>query len=363
MSPKKEQGLWLCNERNAITHSESQLAEGNCSITRKGLIIMQKVRVFLNTRASQGQSRDWESLIRRQLFRSDLDFITPCDEDELRSEITRATADKVDVIISVGGDGTFHTLIQQLAEQESRFLVLPAGTANDLARELGIHNRVQQALEYVRLDEWKAIDLITVNGTHMATNGGIGIISDVASSINRWRRSVPGFQSLMSNIGHPMYTLILGLKLLGSPQKKYRLRLSCEEFSGELESPLLMINNQPSVAGSFKIAPDTRNDDGKFNVSIFTHHHLCQLLTGLYRVRQHIPPANDPRMRSFETDHLQIELLGDTDQNMAFYGDGELLTSARRLEIGIKPRSLRVYSHQLPCLSAFDTPSRLEARS
>jgi diacylglycerol kinase (ATP) len=321
---------------------------------------MQKVRVFLNTRASQGQSRDWQSLIQRQLFRSELDFIAPRDEHELRAEINRATADKVDVIVSVGGDGTFHTLIQQLAEPETRFLVLPAGTANDLARELGIHNRIKEALEFVRLDEWKAIDLITVNGTHMATNGGIGIIGDVAESINQWRRSIPGFQSLMSNIGHPMYTLILGLKLLGAPQKKYRLRITSPDYHGELESPLLMINNQPSVAGSFKIAPETKNDDGKFNVSIFTHHHLCQLLTGIYRVRQHIPPANDPRMLSFETDHMEIELLGNTDQKMAFYGDGELLTSARRLEIGIKPQSLRVYSHQLSCLNAFEASKRLE---
>jgi diacylglycerol kinase (ATP) len=321
---------------------------------------MQKVRVFLNTRASQGQSRDWQSLIRSQLFRSELDFISPRDENELRAEIRRATADKVDVIVSVGGDGTFHTLIQQLAEQESRFLVLPAGTANDLARELGIHDRIKEALEFVRLDEWKAIDLITVNGTHMATNGGIGIIGDVAESINQWRRSIPGFQALMSNIGHPMYTLILGLKLLGSPQKKYRIRLKSAEFSGELESPLLMINNQPSVAGSFRIAPDTRNDDGKFNVSVFTHHHLCQLLTGIYRVRQHIPPANDPRMLSFETDHLSIELLDAPDQKMAFYGDGELLTSARSLEIGIRPQSLRVYSHQLSCLNAFESKRQME---
>jgi diacylglycerol kinase family enzyme len=167
----------------------------------------------------------------------------------------------------------------------------------------------------------------------------------------------------MSNIGHPMYTLILGLKLLGAPQKKYRLRITSPDYRGELESPLLMINNQPSVAGSFKIAPETKNDDGKFNVSIFTHHHLCQLLTGIYRVRQHIPPTNDPRMLSFETDRLEIELLGNTDQKMAFYGDGELLTSARRLEIGIKPQSLRVYSHQLSCLNAFEASKRLEVPS
>jgi diacylglycerol kinase family enzyme len=197
----------------------------------------------------------------------------------------------------------------------------------------------------------------------MATNGGIGIIGDVAESINQWRRSIPGFQSLMSNIGHPMYTLILGLKLLGAPQKKYRLRITSPDYRGELESPLLMINNQPSVAGSFKIAPETKNDDGKFNVSIFTHHHLCQLLTGIYRVRQHIPPTNDPRMLSFETDRLEIEMIGNTDQKMAFYGDGELLTSARRLEIGIKPQSLRVYSHQLSCLNAFEASKRLEVPS
>ncbi|MCX6130005.1 MAG: diacylglycerol kinase family protein [Proteobacteria bacterium] len=321
---------------------------------------MQKIRIFLNSKASQGQSRDWQSLIHRQLFRSNLDFIAPSNTDQLREEIKRATDDQVDVIISVGGDGTFHTLIQNLAEQKTRFLVLPAGTANDLARELGSHGRVQEALDYVRRDAWKLIDLITVNGAHMASNGGIGVISDVAGSINNWRQSLPGFKQLMTSVGHPMYSLILGLKVLTRQHRNYHLRLSSPDFCGDVHTPLLMVNNQPSIAGSFQIAPHTRNDDGRFNVTVHTHQDLCQLLASFYRTRQHIPPENDPKILSFETDRLSIEVL-DEDSSLAFYGDGEPLASGRQLEIGIKPRSLRVYTDHLPSFENFYRPFMAEA--
>jgi diacylglycerol kinase family enzyme len=193
-----------------------------------------------------------------------------------------------------------------------------------------------------------------VNGAHMATNGGLGVISDVARSINTWRKDVPGFKHLMTKLGHPMYSLILGLKVLTRQHSNYHLRLESPDFCGEVHTPLLMINNQPSIAGSFTIAPHTRNDDGRFNVTVHTHEHLCQLMTSIYRVRQHVPPENDPQILSFETDRLTIELLGG-DTDLAFYGDGEPLASGTKLEIGIKPRSLRVYSDHLP---SFDSLHR-----
>jgi diacylglycerol kinase (ATP) len=308
---------------------------------------MQKVRVFLNHRASHGQDQKWEELIERHLFRSRLEFIHPSDLDELKAEIDRAIADQVDVVISVGGDGTFHTLIQRLAHQQTRFLVLPAGTANDLARELGMNKRLNRALECVRRDEWKAIDLITVNGSCLATNGGVGLVGDVAMKINTLRGQIPGFRSLMAGLKHQIYSLALGVEVLRHRTQYVPVRIQAKEFSAELETPLLMINNQPTIAGSFLIAPETRNDDGRFNVTIFTHKHFYDLVTALYRVRRQVPPANDPQIISFETDRVTIEHLAKGRPPLAFLGDGELLDHSSHFEIGIQPSILRVYSPTL----------------
>ncbi len=311
------------------------------------VVAMQKIRVFLNPKAAQSNAIRWEELIRKQLFRSELDFVLPRNTIELHEAIQQVISDKVDVVISVGGDGTFHTLIQKLAPYPIRFLVLPAGTANDLASELGLNRRLQSCLETLRRDEWKNIDLITINGIYMASNGGIGLVSDVANHINSLRERFPLFKSAMAGLKHQVYGLMVGYELISKKQEMYRLRVKAEGFDQILETPLLMINNQPIIAGNFLIAPDTHNSDGRFNVTIFTHKNFTDLVAAIYRVRCHIPPENDPHIISFETNHVVVERLDQPEAPLSFIGDGELLASARTLDIAIAPSQLKVYSHSL----------------
>ncbi len=307
--------------------------------------LMQKIRVFLNRKASQASSIEWEKLIRSQLFRSEIDFVSPQSSSELHAAIQQAVIDKIDVVISVGGDGTFHTLIQELADKPIRFLVLPAGTANDLARELGLNRRLHRSLEAVRRDEWKSIDLITVNGRYMASNGGIGLVSDVANHINELRDRFPVFKNMMAGLKHQVYGLMVGFELLAHKQEKMRLRIQSDGFDQVLDTPLLMVNNQPVIAGNFHIAPETKNADGTFNVTIFTHKHFADLVAAIYRVRCQIPPHNDPHVISFETNKLRIERLDEPQNPLTFIGDGEVLASSQVIEIGIKPSILKVFAH------------------
>jgi diacylglycerol kinase family enzyme len=109
-----------------------------------------------------------------------------------------------------------------------------------------------------------------------------------------------------------------------------------------------MVNNQPVIAGNFLIAPETKNSDGTFNVTIFTHKHFADLVAAIYRVRCHIPPHNDPHVISFETSRLRIERMDDPSRPLTFIGDGEVLASSNVLEIGIKPSLLRVFAKETP---------------
>jgi diacylglycerol kinase (ATP) len=312
---------------------------------------MQKVLIFLNSRAGQSQRLDWERSIRQALFRSELSFVTLDDPESWQSAIQSALEKPADVVITVGGDGTFHSLIQALVDTPSRFLVLPGGTANDLARELGHAESVLRALECVRRDECKTIDLISVNDGLMATNGGIGLVGDVALSVNRYRRQLPGFSRLMSGLKHQVYSAVLGIHLLADRRKTFTIKIDSPTFSGVVETPLLLVNNQPMIAGSFAIAPYTRNDDGRFNITIFLHRDWLDFILAIYRVRRDVPPENDPHIISFETTEATIELLGQERENLAFYGDGEAIASDRILSLKTRPQSLRVYAQSLPSFS------------
>ncbi len=307
---------------------------------------MHKVRVFLNGAASSSGAYDWRGKIHEFLFRSQVDFVSPSTPEIMKEELERASRENIDVIISVGGDGTFNTLIQSLAKSRTAFLVVPAGTANDLARELGITPKLRKALECVRKDETHSIDLLSVNGRYMATNGGIGVVSDVALSVNELRGKIPGFRSLMKSLHHHIYGAALVAHLVSQRYRYYKLCVKSAQYEGEVRTPLLLINNQPYIAGTFPVAPETMNNDGKFNVTLFAHEDWTSFIGTVIRVKKGLPVDHDPRVISFETDHVEIELLEGPD--FTFFGDGEFLAQGRKLDVRVLPQALRVFRLSIP---------------
>ncbi len=303
---------------------------------------MHRVRVFLNGAASSSRSQDWRGEIQKPLFRSRVEFVTSGSREEFEGELRRAAEDNVDAVISVGGDGTFNTVLQGLATSKTSFLVVPAGTANDLARELGISKRLKRAVECIRRNEVSDIDLLSINGRYMATNGGIGIVSDVALHINGWRNQIPGFRSLMTGLHHHVYSLGLAGHLLTHSYRYYHVRVESKEFTGDVKTPLLFVNNQPYIAGSFPVAPETNNSDGTFNVTIFVHPTWTEFMTAVVRVQQHLPLDHDKNVISFETAKVTLLSL-DESTELSFFGDGEELSKARELEVKIHPKALRVF--------------------
>lgn len=314
---------------------------------------MQKIRIVLNEHASQGAERDWKKLIRERLFRSELEFITPTSHDDFLKEIDRATRDQIDVIVSVGGDGTIHALIQKLADKNISFLVIPAGTANDFARSLGVQSmRLHEILSSVREGTPKHIDLINVNGSLMATNGGVGFVAEVATRVNLYRRTVPGFRKAMTIAKQETYGAVIVATILTKNYDYYNIQVTCDQFTGIVRTPMLMINNQPMIAANFPIAPSTKHNDGKFNVTIFLHQKSADFVASVLRIRRGVNPENDPLILSFETTAIQFESVDGKKLN--FIGDGELLSSSERFDISIKPNALKVFAETVEQLHLSD---------
>lgn len=302
--------------------------------------------MFLNQQASQSAERDWKKLIHERLFRSDLEFINPPNHEAFLEEIDRAARDQIDVIVSVGGDGTIHSLIQRLVHKDIPFLVVPAGTANDLANSIGVGSmRVHEILSTVREGHAKQIDLIDINGVLMATNGGIGFVAQIAAKVNTFRQRVPGFREVMKIAKQEIYSAVILSTILRNQFLSYNLKVSCAQFEGEIKSPLFMINNQPQIAGTFPVAPNTVHDDGKFNVTIFLHTKITEFVTSILRIRSGVSPENDPQILSFETDAITVESLDG--RTLEFMGDGERLVSSTRFDISVRPKSIKIFTEMV----------------
>ena len=304
---------------------------------------MQKITIYLNKQASNTSYSHWKKRITRQLFRSELIFRTPSSIEELNQNLQEDIQNKVDAIISVGGDGTANTLIQNMANTDVGLLVIPAGTANDLASELSDPKDIEKIIQCVRLQTQKKIDLININGSYMATNGGIGLGGVVAAKINDLRKDYPLFKKVMKFSGDKIYSLFLGYEILSDSLEYYNLDIKSPKFNGEVEAVAVLVNNQSTLAGSFIVAPGTSNSDGKFNVSLFTHPTKKALLKALIEVSRGTLPKSDPYYTSFETTELEINNL-NPDRSISFFGDGEVFTPSNRWEIRIEEKALTVYA-------------------
>ena len=75
---------------------------------------MSKISVYMNQNASHCSFEYWQERIHRSLFRSEVVYRTPKTLIELNQLLRFDIANNVDTIVSVGGDGTVNTLIQEL---------------------------------------------------------------------------------------------------------------------------------------------------------------------------------------------------------------------------------------------------------
>lgn len=303
---------------------------------------MQNISVYLNHRASNG-GHDWQGQINQALFRSQITYPETQTLEELHTHLDNDVKNNVDAILSVGGDGTVHSIIQKLAGTDIGLLVVPGGTANDFARVMGSNNNIKKITQTIRNNVRKKIDLININGTFMVTNGGLGIAAEVASEINDIRKEYPQFKNLMKFSGKNIYSLFITKKLLNNEITAHKFKIESEEFNDVLCSPLFLINNQPTLAGSFEVAPGTNHQDGKFNVLIFKHENRLELISCILNIMKGQFPKNDKNLISFETDHVKISLL-DNNNGLNFFGDGEVFSKTTHWDIKCYPQFLNVFS-------------------
>jgi diacylglycerol kinase (ATP) len=315
---------------------------------------MSLISVYLNDHAANANSSLWRNRLNQYLFRHSVDFKEPKTLDQLAINLQNDLSNGTDYIIAIGGDGTINTLIQKIIYSKITFLIIPAGTANDFASEMGLNSRLENIIKVFNEKSIECVDVLKINDKYMLTNGGIGLSANVAKQINEHRKNSKITKSLLKILGSKTYILYFAKEFL-QDIKRYKIHFESKDFpliNKILETPLVMINNQSHIGGNFEVAPKTKNNDGTFNVTIFTHQNKADLLKTSISMLGSNKSANEPHIISFETSHLDMTLLSDDEA--VFFGDGEVLETGKSFSISIQPKALSVFTQNnsiLPCSS------------
>jgi diacylglycerol kinase (ATP) len=174
-------------------------------------------------------------------------------------------ADGAAALVAMGGDGTLHLALQAVAGTGVPFGVIPAGTGNDLAGELGVPvdplAAADAAVAALGAGTARVIDLASVTGPGVPRRwfgavlgaGFDAVVNERANQL-RWPR------------GRRRYDVATLLELARLRARRYRLRL--DEATHEVDAVLVAIGNCASYGGGHRICPAADPTDGLLDVVV-----------------------------------------------------------------------------------------------
>jgi YegS/Rv2252/BmrU family lipid kinase len=232
-----------------------------------------------------------------------------------------------DVIVA-GGDGTINEAIQGMVGSKARLGILPRGTANVLARELGLPMNVDEAITVAaqgksrRIHFGVAIDETTNERRHFVLMAGIGLDASVV------RRVQP---SLKRRIGKGAFWLS-GLSHLATwNPRPFKLEIDGQNYGATFAA----IGKAAHYGGDLMITPRARLDEPEFEVCIIETFSRVQYLHLLSYAMREGMPDDKKGVRFIKTS--QVRAVGDA----AVQVDGEVIGHLP-MRFEISPHSLEV---------------------
>lgn len=226
-------------------------------------------------------------------------------------------------LLVVGGDGTVHRLVNR-GPVRSPLGLIPGGTANDLADELGVPREPARALAWLEKASPAAHDLVTINGIKIATSAGLGVPDRVVELADRWKRD-----RVISSLGRFVY-MASTLRIL-APSRVPVSRIVISHPGGDevFRAHSVLVMNQARLGAYLRPVPGARPDDGKFDIVVFPESSGTRTLLSL---------ASPSGLIHRQCRRASIE----TEVPVGLVADGERYPPNRRFEIGILEGALPV---------------------
>jgi YegS/Rv2252/BmrU family lipid kinase len=200
-------------------------------------------------------------------------------EDPGRSMAETAAIDGADLVLVCGGDGTVRTVCAELAGTGIPVGVIPAGTGNLLARNLGIPLYIQAAIDVALNGQDRAIDLVSVggdgipDGEHYMVMGGMGFDAAIMAGAD---------DAIKAKIGWLAY-FVSGIKQLRSPT--FRVEISIDDGPFTKHRALtVVVGNVGYLTAGIPLLPDATIDDGVLDVVIVSPKRFVSWFPLLWRV-------------------------------------------------------------------------------
>jgi diacylglycerol kinase (ATP) len=241
--------------------------------------------------------------------------------------VRKALKAGAELVFVWGGDGMVQRCVDSLAGSGVPMAVLPAGTANLFASNLGIPSELEPAVAVGLRGERRTIDIGRLNGECFAVMAGLGFDAAMIRDA--------GSGGLKDRFGRAAYVYAGSKNLRGDP---FQARVETDGvtwYDGEVSC--ILLGNVSRLFGGVEVFPDARLDDGLLEVGVVTADGLLDWTRVLARAVVGSAP-DSPFAQTTRARRVKIAL----DRKVRFELDGGARTKVRKVKAMAKAGAITV---------------------
>lgn len=244
-------------------------------------------------------------------------------DDPGAGQSVQAVRDGAEIVLACGGDGTVMACVTALAGTDVALAVLPAGTGNLLATNLGLTGDVATAIEVVLQGGRRHIDVGAVGEQSFAVMAGMGFDAHMLDATN---------DTAKKHIGWLAYAAGAARHLRDRPM---RTRITLDDRPSFARRPrTVIVGNVGRLQGGVRLLSDAQPDDGLLDVAILsprTLRHWVALGWGVLRRKNTVA-----RMETFTATRVEIRSNRAQPRQL----DGDLIEPGKNLLVTVRPQAL-----------------------
>ena len=234
------------------------------------------------------------------------------------------------MIVVGGGDGTLGCAAALIAGTDTALGILPVGTRNHLARELGVPLDLPGAARLIAAATVRSIDLAHANGSAFINNASIGFYPALVRfreagqerlPVPKWLAALPAGVAALKRIRH------------------HRLRLVLPDTTEEIVTPMLFVGNNRYALDAGRLGRREALDAGALSVFAVASRRRFALIG--FALRTMIGRADAERDFAAIGDHERLTVEGRS-RSVDIAIDGEVMRMALPIDFTVQPAALRV---------------------
>jgi diacylglycerol kinase family enzyme len=289
---------------------------------------MRKIAAIINKGAGSVADETLLTEVRAEFSRQGIDArVLAASGGALYRTARSLVKEGFDVIAAGGGDGTISSVASVLVGSRVALGVLPLGTLNHFARDLGVPPDLQSAVALICSGAERAVDVGRVNGHTFINNSSLGLYPDQVRLRLRWCRRIGKWPALV----------VASIAVLA----RFRYLRITAEFNGKRiirRCPLVLISNNEYKFEAGNLTERERLDGGMLGVYLLRD----EGRTGLIRIALHSLVFDLEKATSFESNKAEEAIITTRRRRVRVALDGELYKMTPPLVYSSIPGGLRV---------------------